>query len=212
MIRNKRRNEQVLPTDGDAPTKICRDLNGGISLATVKRWYQMIRRTGSIELSGTYGGPLNTYISLIDEDLLYDIYQFGILTPWSLLTTFIYTNTKYFNLKTVESHMAIGFANFGKYSQWVRLSTTSPQGQQMNYLRFDAHNPGGTTDVLYLHPISEQIPENSLWFSHEPLSSTIIDQILNHLNLLPDFYTQTKPVETGPTSSTGQINSATSKH
>ncbi|CAF3401209.1 unnamed protein product [Rotaria socialis] len=131
---------------------------------------------------------VNTYISLIDEDLLYDIYQFGILTPWSLLTTFIYTNTKYFNLKTVESHMAIGFANFGP--------------EQI----------GGTTDVLYLHPISEQIPENSLWFSHEPLSSTIIDQILNHLNLLPDFYTQTKPVETGPTSSTGQINSATSKH
>ncbi|CAM4941099.1 unnamed protein product [Rotaria socialis] len=80
---------------------------------------------------------------------------------------------------------------------------------------FYVSNPeqiGGTTDVLYLHPISEQIPENSLWFSHEPLSSTIIDQILNHLNLLPDFYTQTKPVETGPTSSTGQINSATSKH
>ncbi|CAM4980319.1 unnamed protein product [Rotaria socialis] len=57
MIRNKRRNEQVVPTDGDAPTKRCRDLNGGISLATVKRWYQMIRRTGSIELSGTYDGP-----------------------------------------------------------------------------------------------------------------------------------------------------------
>jgi transposase len=43
--------------NGDAPTKICRDLNGGISLATVKRWCQMIRRTGSIELPGTHGGP-----------------------------------------------------------------------------------------------------------------------------------------------------------
>ena len=41
----------------DAPTKICRDLNGGIILAAVKRWCQMIRRTGSIELSGTHGGP-----------------------------------------------------------------------------------------------------------------------------------------------------------
>ena len=43
--------------NGDAPTKICRDLNGGISLVTVKRWCQMIRRTGSIELSGTHGDP-----------------------------------------------------------------------------------------------------------------------------------------------------------
>ncbi|CAF1628032.1 unnamed protein product [Rotaria magnacalcarata] len=42
---------------GDAPTKISHDLNGGISLATVKRWCQMIRRTRSIELPGTHGGP-----------------------------------------------------------------------------------------------------------------------------------------------------------
>ena len=48
----------VLPKyqNGDAPTKICGDLNGGISLVTVKRWCQMIRRTGSIKLSGTHGG------------------------------------------------------------------------------------------------------------------------------------------------------------
>ena len=39
------------------PQKICRDLNGGISLVTVKGWCQMIRRTGSIELSGTHDGP-----------------------------------------------------------------------------------------------------------------------------------------------------------
>ena len=43
--------------NGDAPTKISRDLNGGISLVTVKRWCQMIRLTGSIELSDTHGGP-----------------------------------------------------------------------------------------------------------------------------------------------------------
>ena len=60
----------------------------------------------------------------------------------SVLTTLIYTNTKYFNLKTVESHMKISFANFGKYSLWIRLSTGTPQGQQMHYLRFYAHNPG----------------------------------------------------------------------
>ncbi len=84
----------------------------------------------------------NTYVSLIDEDLLYDVHQLGTLTPWSLLTTLLHTNSKYFNLKTVESHMAISFANFGKYSQWGRLTNNAPQGQQMNYLRFYAHNSG----------------------------------------------------------------------
>jgi hypothetical protein len=84
----------------------------------------------------------NVYVSLIDEDLLYDVHQLGTLTAWSLLTTLIYTNTKHFNLKNVESHMTISFANFGKYSQWVRLPAGVPQGQQMNYLRFYAHNPG----------------------------------------------------------------------
>ncbi|CAF4632659.1 unnamed protein product, partial [Rotaria magnacalcarata] len=29
----------------------------------------------------------NTFVSLIDEDLLYDVQQLGTLTPWSLLTT-----------------------------------------------------------------------------------------------------------------------------
>lgn len=81
-------------------------------------------------------------VSLIDEDLLYDVQQMGTINPWALLTTLIYTNSKYFNLKTIEAHQTTSFANFGKYSQWARVSSTSPQGQQMNYLRFFAHNPG----------------------------------------------------------------------
>ena len=95
-----------------------------------------------IEFSHLYLVEGQTYVSLIDEDLFYDVHQLGTSTPWSLLTTLLYTNSKYFNLKNVESHMAISFANFGKYSQWVRTSNTAPQGQQMNYLRFYAHNPG----------------------------------------------------------------------
>jgi len=54
----------------------------------------------------------------------------------------------------------------------------------------------GTADVFYLRPILGENLENSIWFSNEPLSATIIDQILNRLKLLPDFYNQTKPVET----------------
>ena len=37
--------------DGDTPTKIFRDLNDGLGLATTKRWCQIIRQVGSIRLS-----------------------------------------------------------------------------------------------------------------------------------------------------------------
>ena len=43
--------------NGDTPTKIHRDLNGGIGLRTIKRWCQMIRRSGSVKLSSPPGGP-----------------------------------------------------------------------------------------------------------------------------------------------------------
>ena len=43
--------------NGDTPTDIPHDLNGGISLATIKRWYQMIYQSGSIQLLGTRDGP-----------------------------------------------------------------------------------------------------------------------------------------------------------
>jgi len=43
--------------NSDTPTKIFHDLNGGIGLATIKRWCQMIRQTGSITLSSPPGCP-----------------------------------------------------------------------------------------------------------------------------------------------------------
>jgi hypothetical protein len=43
--------------NGDTPTKIYHDLNGGLGLTTIKRWCQMIRRTSSIEPSSPPGGP-----------------------------------------------------------------------------------------------------------------------------------------------------------
>ncbi len=71
------------------------------------------------------------------------------------------------------------------------------------FVFFSPEQIRGTADVFYLRPISEVITENSIWYSNESLSPTIIDQILNRLKLLPEFYNQTKPVETGPTSSNG---------
>jgi transposase len=43
--------------DSDGPTKIFRDLNGSLGLNTIKRWCEMIRNTGSIQLSTSLGAP-----------------------------------------------------------------------------------------------------------------------------------------------------------
>ncbi|CAF3645454.1 unnamed protein product [Rotaria socialis] len=42
---------------GNTPKQIYHDLNGGLGLRTIKRWYQMIRRSGTITLSKLPGGP-----------------------------------------------------------------------------------------------------------------------------------------------------------
>ena len=42
---------------GDTPTQIYHDLNGTLGLSTIKRWCQMICRTGSIDLSKSSGAP-----------------------------------------------------------------------------------------------------------------------------------------------------------
>ena len=41
----------------DTPTETHRHLNTGISLATINKWYQMIRQSGSVQLLSTCADP-----------------------------------------------------------------------------------------------------------------------------------------------------------
>ncbi|CAM4772621.1 unnamed protein product [Rotaria magnacalcarata] len=65
--------------NGDTPTKFFRDLSGGVGLATIKRWCQMIRQYGSIELSSPPGRPRIARTSenirkiLFSDEKLFDI-------------------------------------------------------------------------------------------------------------------------------------------
>ena len=43
--------------NGEGPTKIYRDLSGGLSSKTVKRWCKMIKENGNIELLNSPGRP-----------------------------------------------------------------------------------------------------------------------------------------------------------
>jgi hypothetical protein len=59
---------------GDGPAKIFRDLGGAVSLATIKRWIRMLKKTGSIDLSlppGRTCTPTPTSPTLIPHPLFY---------------------------------------------------------------------------------------------------------------------------------------------
>ncbi|CAF3803158.1 unnamed protein product, partial [Rotaria magnacalcarata] len=64
-------------------------------------------------------GPTSSNIddrpSRIEEELLWEAKQLGAHTPWVLLNTILYFNTKYFFLKTVNEHQVLSFSNVRRH-------------------------------------------------------------------------------------------------
>lgn len=53
--------------------------------------------------------------SRIEEELLWEAKQLGAHSPWVLLNTILYFNTKYFFLKTVNEHQVLSFSNVRRH-------------------------------------------------------------------------------------------------
>jgi len=70
--------------DGDSPTKIFRDLNGSLSLDTIKRWFKMIRDTGSIQLSTPPGRPRISRTSKVIQKIKHKLDQKKLISVRSL--------------------------------------------------------------------------------------------------------------------------------
>ena len=84
-------------------------------------------------------GPTTSNIddrpSRIEEELLWEAKQLGAHTPWVLLNTILYFNTKYFFLKTVNEHQVLSFANVRRHYK----RNIGPHGEEYGksvYLRF----------------------------------------------------------------------------
>ncbi|XP_043548637.1 zinc finger MYM-type protein 2 [Chiloscyllium plagiosum] len=67
--------------------------------------------------------PNGSIFSRVEEDYLWKCKQLGPQSPFVLLNTLLYFNTKYFGLRTIEQHMRLSFANIVK--QWNRNSDNS---------------------------------------------------------------------------------------
>ncbi|XP_078401610.1 zinc finger MYM-type protein 2 isoform X2 [Cetorhinus maximus] len=64
--------------------------------------------------------PNGSIFSRVEEDYLWKSKQLGPQSPFVLLNTLLYFNTKYFGLRTIEQHLRLSFGNVVK--QWNKNS------------------------------------------------------------------------------------------
>jgi hypothetical protein len=91
-----------------------------------------------LSLRGPTSGHVNDRPSRIEEELLWEAKQLGAHTPWVLLNTILYFNTKYFFLKTVTDHQVLSFSNVRRHYK----RNVGPHGEEYGksvYLRSVYH-------------------------------------------------------------------------
>uniref|UniRef100_A0A4W3HGW3 Zinc finger MYM-type containing 2 n=1 Tax=Callorhinchus milii TaxID=7868 RepID=A0A4W3HGW3_CALMI len=64
--------------------------------------------------------PNGSIFSRVEEDYLWNCKQLGSQSPFVLLNTLLYFNTKYFGLRTVEQHLRLSFGNV--FKKWNKNS------------------------------------------------------------------------------------------
>ncbi|KAB5567650.1 hypothetical protein PHYPO_G00235280 [Pangasianodon hypophthalmus] len=72
--------------------------------------------------------------SHVTEAMLWECKQLGAHSPSTLLTTLMFFNTKYFNLKRVDQHLKVAFAKV------LRIRPTSKTRSQAFAMSKDSHN------------------------------------------------------------------------
>ena len=86
--------------------------------------------------------------SRIEEELLWEAKQLGAHTPWVLLNTILYFNTKYFFLKTVNEHQVLSFSNVRRHYK----RNVGPHGEEYGRSVYLRYYPPTTT----IHGMEEQ--------------------------------------------------------
>lgn len=88
-----------------------------------------------LSMRGATSSIVDDRPSRIEEELLWEGKQLGAHTPWVLLNTILYFNTKYFFLKTVTEHQVLSFSNVRRHYK----RNVGPHGEEYGksvYLRF----------------------------------------------------------------------------
>ncbi|XP_034340898.1 zinc finger MYM-type protein 3 isoform X5 [Arvicanthis niloticus] len=112
--------------------------------------------------------PNNTVFSRVEEEHLWECKQLGVYSPFVLLNTLMFFNTKFFGLQTAEEHMQLSFTNVVRQS---RKCTT----------------PRGTTKVVsirYYAPVRQRKGRDIGPGKRKREDETILEQRENRMNPL----------------------------
>ncbi|XP_069841610.1 zinc finger MYM-type protein 3 [Dendropsophus ebraccatus] len=77
--------------------------------------------------------PSRLILSRVEEEHLWDCKQLGVYSPYVLLNTLMFFNTKFFGLRTAEEHMQLSFTNVVRHS---RKCTTSRGTSKVVSIRY----------------------------------------------------------------------------
>mgnify|MGYP001047736801 FL=1 len=101
-----------------------------------------------LSMRGPTSNNLDDRPSRIEEELLWEAKQLGAHTPWVLLNTILYFNTKYFFLKTVHEHQVLSFSNVRRHYK----RNVGPHGEEYGKSVYLRYYPPSTT----IHGMEEQ--------------------------------------------------------
>ncbi|MEJ1281447.1 zinc finger MYM-type 3 [Cricetulus griseus] len=145
----------------------CTGLNYSYGVNAWKCWVQSKYANGE----SSKGDELrfgHTVFSRVEEEHLWECKQLGVYSPFVLLNTLMFFNTKFFGLQTAEEHMQLSFTNVVRQS---RKCTT----------------PRGTTKVVsirYYAPVRQRKGRDTGPGKRKREDETILEQRENRMNPL----------------------------
>uniref|UniRef100_A0A8D0GBY1 Zinc finger MYM-type containing 3 n=1 Tax=Sphenodon punctatus TaxID=8508 RepID=A0A8D0GBY1_SPHPU len=86
--------------------------------------------------------PNNTVFSRVEEEHLWECKQLGVYSPFVLLNTLMFFNTKFFGLQTAEEHMQLSFTNVVRQSRKCTTARGTAKVVSIRYYAPIRHRKG----------------------------------------------------------------------
>lgn len=163
-----------------------------------------------------YDDESHFIITRVEEEHLWETKQLGCWSPYALLNTLVYFNTKYYCRSNVDEHMELSFFHIMKAYKKSKLDnyfilrlyprSTKSDGKQVYeqyqnkddplrcpvklyefYLSKCPENVKNSQAMLYLMPEKYVISDSPLWFSSAPLPKEFLQYLINRVKMIKEI-------------------------
>lgn len=94
----------------------------------------------------------DTVFSRVEEEHLWECKQLGVYSPFVLLNTLMFFNTKFFGLQTAEEHMQLSFTNVVRQSRKCSTPRGAAKVISIRYYTPVRHRKGRGRDTAFCFP------------------------------------------------------------